>query len=342
MRLSPLTIMVLSFLFIALPICFLVIARYENQVKLDFPNPIQEENSFFDFNTCDYYGCDPVTGTICLMGYPLVLWNPTTNEYKVIPTSSLEVVPPYRELASKDPHGFGYDNIKDDFKIIWYMRFTAISGQELERLDVRYEDVPWNEISYEPEWEIYSLRYNSCSKLDINMPNHDESGSYRLLNIDGMSHWWYESENRDEHILVSFDFSNEMFVTTPIPIDVQSDVDTDFYLGLVVRRLVLLNKFLSSISWYYSNTPIFHISILGEFGVKESWTKLFVVGPLFDIKYFIGAGKNGDIFFHKKDDRLVSFNLGTQKAEEVGVKEAHSYNIAIYNKSLLSIGGINK
>jgi len=102
--------------------------RYENQVKLDFPYPIQEENSFFDFNTCYYCGCDPVTGTICLIqGYSLVLWNPTTNEYKVIPPSSLESVPPYPELASNDIHGFCYDYIIDDFKIIRYMKFTTIS-----------------------------------------------------------------------------------------------------------------------------------------------------------------------------------------------------------------------
>jgi len=176
---------------------------------------------------------------------------------------------------------------------------------------MRHENVSWNEISYEPEWEIYSLRCNSWSTLDINMPNHCESGSYEALNIDGMSHWWSKSENRDIHFLVSFDLSNEMFVTTPIPIDIQTDIDANFYLGLVQRRLVVLNRSLFSISWYYSDTPIFHISILGELGVKESWTKLFVVGPLPYIKCFIGAGKNADIFFQKKDGRPISFDLGT-------------------------------
>jgi len=102
-----------------------------------------------------------------------------------------------------------------------------------------------------------------------------------------------------------------MFVTTPIPIDIQTDIDANFYLGLVQRRLVVLNRSLFSISWYYSDTPIFHISILGELGVKESWTKLFVVGPLPYIKCFIGAGKNADIFFQKKDGRPISFDLGT-------------------------------
>jgi hypothetical protein len=61
----------------------------------------------------------------------------------------------------------------------------------------------------------------------------------------------------------------------------------------------MLNGSIASISWYL-HTSTFHISVLGELGVKESWTKLFVVGPLPYIAYPIGDGKNGHIFFRKK------------------------------------------
>ncbi|AET02478.1 putative F-box domain-containing protein [Medicago truncatula] len=315
--------------------------RYENQVKLDFPNPFQEDNPFSDFYNCDFYGCDTFTGTLCLkQRNTLSLWNLTTHEFKVIPLSPIEFVPPYRE-ASVDVHGFGYDYIKDDFKIIRYIQFTPISSGRLKRLNVQHEDVSWNEISYEPEWEIYSLRCNSWKKHDVNMPKRWCSGSYEPLYIDGLSHWWSVSENCDEHLLVSFDLSNEMFFTTTIPIDIPLDIDTNFHLGFVYRRLVVLNRSIASISWYLLDKTIFYISILGELGVKESWTKLFVVGPLPYIDRLIGAGKNGDIFFQKKDGKLVCFSLSTQKTEELGVKGAHFYDLAIYKKSFLSIGGIN-
>jgi len=107
---------------------------------------------------------------------------------------------------------------------------------------VRHEDVSSNEISYQPEWEIYSLRCNSWKKLDVNMPKRCNIGQFEPLYIDGMSHWWSESENRDEHLLVSFDLNNEMFFTTSIPIDIPLDIDTNFYLGFVCRRLVVLNR----------------------------------------------------------------------------------------------------
>jgi len=67
----------------------------------------------------------------------------------------------------------------------------------------------------------------------------------------------------------------------------------------VQRRLVVLNESIASISWYHSKTT-FYISDLCELGARESWTKLFVIGSLLDVKRCIGAGKNSDVFFPKK------------------------------------------
>jgi hypothetical protein len=74
------------------------------------------------------------------------------------------------------------------------------------------------------------------------------------------------------------------------------------------------NGFVASISWYSLNKTTFHISILPELGVKESWTKLFV----------IGAENTGDLFFETKDGQLLYFDLSSQKTEEFGVKEMKS------------------
>jgi hypothetical protein len=80
-------------------------------------------------------------------------------------TVPLKYIPPYR-VASIFIQGFGYDHIKNDFKIIRCIHFTRMSEDDLELANVRREDLPWNEISYEPVWEIYSLRCNSWRKLD--------------------------------------------------------------------------------------------------------------------------------------------------------------------------------
>jgi len=74
----------------------------------------------------------------------------------------------------------------------------------------------------------------------------------------------------------------------------------------------------------------FHISVLGEVGVKESWIKLFIVGPLPDVERPIGVGKKGDIFFMKKDQDLVLFNLSTRRIEDLGIKGLNGCRIIVY------------
>jgi len=76
---------------------------------------------------------------------------------------------------------------------------------------------------------------------------------------------------------------------------------------------------------------------LGEFGVKESWTKLFIVGPLPCLMNPIGAGKNGNILFRKKDGELTWFDLTTKMIEEIGVT-GDRCDILFHIKSLLPIG----
>jgi len=78
------------------------------------------------------------------------------------------------------------------------------------------------------------------------------------------------------HHLVSFDFCSESCITTPIPSDLVGLFDS--YLVWSVGELVILNE---SIAFILNDTKIstFHISVLGELGVKESWTKLFIIGP---------------------------------------------------------------
>jgi len=125
------------------------------------------------------------------------------------------------------------------------------------------------------------------------------------------------------------------FFTTFMPLAIPIDPNLDF--KDVSTQLVMLNGFIALISWY-ENTTTFNISVLGELGVSESWTKLFIIGP-FPYLYLtpIGAGRNGDIFFEKEDGELVFFDLNTQMIVELGgVKEA-CLNIILYKKN----GAIN-
>ncbi|XP_058744979.1 F-box/kelch-repeat protein At3g06240-like [Vicia villosa] len=315
--------------------------RFENMVKLDWPNPYEDP---FDFIIL---GSVSINGILCIQDAGraegircieelgrYVLWNPATGEFQITPTSTFAFESPCWDPII-DFHGFGYDRIRDDYKVIRHVVFHPGTDED--------EDETWKDGYHSPLWEIYCLNSNSWKKLDIDMPRQYDGNVGVQVYVDGVCHWWGESESDsesesetcDEVYLASFDLSNEVFVKTSIPSNMD-DTDTD----IGIRCLVVLNGAIGWITNYHEATT-FHISILGEVGVKESWTKLFVVGPLSCVEHLIGVGKKDDIFFKKNDNELVWFNLNTQRIEELGIKSDDGCKIVLYKESFLPFARIN-
>jgi molecular chaperone HtpG len=298
---------------------------FENRLKSDLPTPLQTEHPIFFI-----LGSSTINGTLCLSKADhsaLVLWNPTTNEVNVIPPSPMEWVSPYWSPLIRC-HGFGYDHVRDDYKIIRRLAYFPLSERDLLYPNLP-EDAQSEKISYDDVWEIYSLRCNTWEKLDVNMP--PDSNGDLLYSDDGICHWLYETN--DQLFLVSFDLSSYVFFTTSTPIiDHKLDFeDPNIDYGMVAR-LVMLNGSIALISWYEDKTT-FDILILGELGVSESWIKLFTIGPLPSyIQRPIGVGRNGDIFFQKKDKKIVCYDLRTRMVEELGLEEAPSNRIILQER----------
>jgi len=55
----------------------------------------------------------------------LALWNPATEEFKIIPPSNIECVP-YR-IFGPLYHGFGYDHVRNDYKVIRRATFEDLT-----------------------------------------------------------------------------------------------------------------------------------------------------------------------------------------------------------------------
>ncbi|XP_045828998.1 F-box protein CPR1-like [Trifolium pratense] len=283
--------------------------KFEDRIKLDLPPPFDGEDiamyilSSVSVNGIFCLGKDTRRGIV--NSFQAALWNPATAEVMGIPPSPDESVPPYR-----DPffifHGFGYDNVRDDYKLIRYITFFQVVDEE--------EDVPYEDRSYDPLLQIYSLRSNTWRILDVNIPDGYDISMIDFekpvgVYMDGVCHWWGTT-----------DFGNGE--------------------GYLVR-LVVLNESIALISNRFKATT-FHISILVELGVKESWIKLFIVGPIPSLDWPIAVGKKGGICFRQTNDELVWIDLSTQIIDEIGVKgERYCYQMGIYKESLLCIGGIN-
>jgi F-box interacting protein len=202
-------------------------------------------------------------------------------------------VPPYSNHIW-DLHGFGYDHVRDNYKVIRQVVFYPIieslyDGLGLER--------PWNlgTLSNAPLWEIYNLRSNSCKKRDVKLPYHILKIDCPRLYMDEMCHWYGANEaTMTTESLMSFDLVNEVFFITLIPSYCKNHKP---YFEL---HLIELNGFVASISNYYAESTTFHIPILGGLGVKESWTKLFTVDILPSVERPIEPKKKDIIFFERK------------------------------------------
>ncbi|XP_058782857.1 F-box protein CPR1-like [Vicia villosa] len=239
-------------------------------------------------------------------GYPkIMLWNPATTEFKII----FEEYDGFSKDWS-DHYQVGYDYVKDDYKMI---RRTHRRPRT-------------SECGISTFWEIFSLNNNSWRKIDGHFPH--SSHSYRCseeVYVDGVSHWC-EKIGTHTH-LVSFDFSIESFITTPVPSYTDDVFDIISKMWMRKRILTVLNGSIGFIV-HSEETSTFHILILGELGVEESWTKLFIVGPLPCLKIPIGIGKKGNILISKKDKELAWFDISTGTIDEIGVTAETHVNVS--------------
>ncbi|CAJ2656841.1 F-box protein [Trifolium pratense] len=296
--------------------------KFENKVKLDLPpifqipnigvTPIRVLGSAINGILCIYGRCQGAHATTFL------LWNPFTEEKIVIPPSHAEFKPEFTTYIF--PHGFGYDDVGDDYKIIQHVDYTTANENPLEDL----EDV----MIPDPFWEIYSLKSNSWRKIDFDMPIISWIFN-SIVYFDGVCHWLGET-----NMVVSFQLCNEVYFITPCPFE-EDTHDKEFEVNLTV-----LNESVAIIT-NCKNTTSFQVLILGEFGVEESWIRLFDVELMSCIEQPIGAGKNGNIFFIKEDGELACFDLATGLIEDIGIQGENNWcQIAIYKKNLRLIGDI--
>ncbi|KAK2359844.1 hypothetical protein QL285_085175 [Trifolium repens] len=310
---------------------------FENIIKLDFSNPFEQEEE--DGTLCIF---DSINGTLCLYqqsSCKLALWNQATNESKHIPPTPVESYIPDAAknicVLISNLHGFGYDRGTCDYKVIRHVYFHSFHYEDYEY--VPSEDV-FGDACLDPLWEIYSLKSNSWKKLDVDMPHRSLTTIMGTqVYMDGVSHWLSgelllgrgSSFEPKCICVVSFDLSTEVFFTTPIP----SDIDDMFDVEVRWKNLFVSNGSITLIS-YHENTTTFHISILGELGMKESWTRLFIVKAPPCIWNFVSVGTKGKIFL-RKDRKLTWFDLSTQKFEEFSYNEKDIFEIVIHKEIIL-------
>uniref|UniRef100_A0A7N2N0D1 F-box protein n=1 Tax=Quercus lobata TaxID=97700 RepID=A0A7N2N0D1_QUELO len=211
-------------------------------------------------------------GLVCLYQFrnastnadPIYLWNPSIRKFKRLPDFSLTHC---HRVSTR----FAYQSETNDYKVVNIYKMPA----------------PNHHHGVEVEAEVYTLSSNSWRKIGIPVTNFFLS--FPFINttstfVSGALHWLgYISEAAFPYVILSFDVNNDKFGEIALP-DVQQLLPN--YLMVFKGKLAFITlgyRHISGvINYEYRDFMNSHrnscfIWVMREYGVHESWSKLFFV-----------------------------------------------------------------
>ncbi|KAK4595746.1 hypothetical protein RGQ29_014012 [Quercus rubra] len=266
-----------------------------------------------------------INGLVCLdlnvRGLDIVLWNPATNETKVVPKSGISY--PQGRALSRDI-GFGFDFKTNDYKVVNLLKIFD-PDPELYFYDINFFYAA----------EVYCLSTGSWRTVSTSAPGYFIDCSYYRTYTKGMFSWSASIGDDPDFFpgILSFDMSNEVFLTTTLPDGDLEDPNGTWRIFFVHNELVSLVTFGKDRERLEN---CFYIWSLLEFGVKESWTKLFTIGPLMGIEKPLGFWKNESLFLRNNEGQLLLYDPLAQKITNLQ-EEMILRNMAIHKNGLILI-----
>ena len=246
-----------------------------------------------------------------------IFWNPLIQKYVNIEPRILGHL--YSFV------GFGYDSRANDYKLIRMVNF-----QKSKFLSEKF-----------PEMELYSLNEGSWRSIPQTAPlRYDTDQQFSSVFLNGAVHWIANRADQHEGIhnmVLGFDMSDEIFLEIALP----SCLDNvrPSCLSLLVYKessiSVCQASFLSSVQ--------FHIWVMKEYGVVESWTQLVLnFGAQGEgIPRALGIRKE-ELLMEKKRGWIVSGDLESQQVRDLRIwgEPFHTF-ISSYLESLVLLDKSN-
>ncbi|CAL8992148.1 unnamed protein product [Prunus brigantina] len=220
--------------------------------------PILNENTGFDMvQTRNGLICVTCTKDDDIAATDIFIWNPSIRRYVVLPRPNLIAYLKYYNIVR---HYFGYDSHTNDYKVL-----RCVSNNSTLVVV-----------------EIYSLARASWKTLTASAPTYFGFGtatwpfSYWAVVNDAL-HWVRPREQRGKDlVIVSFDISTELFGEIMMPQGVRKIehryVDWNIWISKHKGSVALLEC--SNIFTPSSETQL-HLWVMEEYGVVESWIKLY-------------------------------------------------------------------
>ncbi|CAN6561868.1 unnamed protein product [Malus baccata var. baccata] len=131
-----------------------------------------------------------------------VLWNPSIQKFKKIPSPTFEQ-PPSSDIHLHRHYGFGYDSANDDYKLLGIAMFF----------------VNWDLNIFVHQYQIYSLKSNSWRKIK-NMPRDEfQFSASTIVFLNGCLSWKAYNVLDEKFYVVTFELASEKYHWFPNPVD---------------------------------------------------------------------------------------------------------------------------
>ncbi|XP_059287255.1 F-box/kelch-repeat protein At3g06240-like [Lycium ferocissimum] len=222
-----------------------------------------------------------------------VVINPITLDFKIIPNSPLALEP----YGSFSMHGFGYDYVNDDYKIVMISRYDHDNEVEPDILDMFMD--------------IYSLKNGSWKRIKSSPYDHAVPEHANGVFVNGALHWLASKKPDYSSVIGAFVLSDEEFVEVPAP----SSLDKDKF---VFNKLVVLKGCLCMVDNVEGNRV--DIWMMKDYGVEESWTKFCVDGiDFYDFLKPLCFMRDDEVVLNVDGEKLMVYNLEEEESRDLEV-----------------------
>jgi F-box interacting protein len=228
--------------------------------------------------------------------YCYSLWNPSIHRALSLPepnfTLSLHAI-------FNHSHGFGYDPSTNDIKLI---RLVYLRGRDYK-------------VKVPPLVEIYTLNTGSWRAIAAPAPSYIVNERCLSVFVNGASHWVAHTppeEGTFRNVIVAFDMVDEVFHEIPVP---------DCFVGKLYLNMTVavLDGLLCLVPFNERmEEQSFSIWIMKEYGIGESWTKLFNIHISQGLKRVVAFRKNGEVLVTDRKGELLSYEPHIKRVTQLG------------------------
>ncbi|KAI9109314.1 hypothetical protein K1719_019658 [Acacia pycnantha] len=250
----------------------------------------------------------------------ILIWNPFLRKYLVLP-KPIKTFKKREHLEYSTCFGFGFDSRNKDHKVIRLMNHS------------RTQDTP--------HVEVYSLVSRSWRSITVRVPQF-RLRSYNWLRtsfVNGAVHWVVirrRSDGLDYTFILSFDVTEETFRELTLPRRQLGESEWIHSILLVVEgghSLAVVNR------RYRNQQLVYNIWVMKEYGIAESWTKLFEFdqshyGGISDI---LALARSGIVVMDLVDGAIVIVDPIKELVEPLAHPAYYTTYVGSYVESLFFI-----